>query len=137
MRGSKQDMGAFETAAWISYDSGCPGTGQKTPVMSVGGNLAPGEKTSLDCSNARASASAALTIGLKKATLNLGGGCVLLNQPLLLLFLTTNGGGSVSVPATIPASVVLTGVEIYVQYGIADSAAAAGIATSQGVAVRL
>jgi len=136
-RGTKQDCGAYEVAAWISYGSGCPGTGNKTPVLSVGGNLGLGDTASVDVSSARANSRTALTIGLSKATINLGGSCILLNQPLVLLFVQTDGLGKYSLPVFVPTTAVLLGVEAVVQYGIADPAAAGGIATTQGVAIRL
>lgn len=136
-RGTKQDCGAYEVAAWISYGPGCSGTGNQTPLLSVGGNLGSGEQISVDLSNARASSNTALTIGLNKATINLGGSCVLLNQPLLLLFVQTDPSGKYSLPVSIPTSAVLTGIETYVQFGVADPAAAGGIATSDGVGIRL
>ncbi|MHC4899727.1 MAG: hypothetical protein ACYTGW_21755 [Planctomycetota bacterium] len=135
-RGTKQDCGAYEVAAWISYDSGCPGAGNKTPVLSVGGNIGVGDQASIDVSNARANSRAALAIGLSKTAISLGGSCTLLNQPLILLFVQTDGSGKHSLPVAVPTSATLTGVKAYVQYGIADPAAAGGIATTQGGTIR-
>jgi hypothetical protein len=66
----------------------------------------------------------------------LGGSCTLLNQPLILLFVQTDGSGKHSLPVAVPTSATLTGVKAYVQYGIADPAAAGGIATTQGGTIR-
>ena len=137
VRGTKLDIGAFETTGYLPYGRGCPGTGNKTPVLSFGGNIAPGDKTSVDLSNARASSQVALTVGLNKAAINLGGSCTLLNQPLILLFRMSSATGTASLPVTIPMSVKIRGVTVYAQYGAADPSSAGGIAVTDGAGIRM
>ncbi|MHC4813707.1 MAG: hypothetical protein ACYTFN_11475 [Planctomycetota bacterium] len=55
---------------------------------------------------------------------------------MILLFVQTDGSGKHSLPVAVPTSATLTGVKAYVQYGIADPAAAGGIATTQGGTIR-
>jgi hypothetical protein len=137
VRGTKLDMGLYETTGYRPYGQGCPGTGNKTPVLSFAGNIGPGDMTSMDLTNARANSRVALTVGLNQATIGLGGSCTLLNQPLILLFMQSSATGTVSLPATISSSTVILGATVYVQYGVADPAAPGGIAVTEGAGVRI
>ena len=137
VRGTKLDIGVFETAGYLPYGQGCPGTGNKTPVLSFSGNIGPGDNTSIDLTNARASSRVVLTAGLSQASINLGGSCTLLNQPLILLFMASSATGTVSLPATIAPAAKILGITVYFQYGVADPAAANGIAVTAGAGVRL
>ncbi|MHC4512221.1 MAG: hypothetical protein ACYS5W_00830, partial [Planctomycetota bacterium] len=137
VRGTKLDMGLYETTGYRPYGQGCPGTGNKTPVLSFAGNIGPGDMTSMDLTNARANSRVALTVGLNQATIGLGGSCTLLNQPLILLFMQSSATGTVSLPATISSSTQILGATVYVQYGVADPAAPGGIAVTEGAGVRI
>ncbi len=137
VRGSKLDIGAFETAGYLPYGQGCPGAGNKTPALSLGGNIGPGDNASIDLANALASSGVVLTAGVNKATISLGGSCLLLNQPLILLFLTSSATGTASLPVSIAPTATVTGSTVYLQYGVADPAAAGGIAVTAGAGVRL
>lgn len=137
MRGSKKDIGCYELTGWMGYGQGCPGTGNKVPVLSFSGNVGPGDNTSIDLSNARASSQVALALGLSQASLSLGGNCVLLNQPLILLFMTSTAGGTATVPVGIPTTTQIVGSTVHLQYGVADPGAAGGIAVTQGATARM
>jgi len=137
VRGTKLDIGAFETAGYLPYGQGCAGTANKTPVLSFGGNIGPGDNTSVDLTNARPNSRVALTVGVNQAAINLGGSCTLLNQPLILLFMTSSATGTASLPAAIPPTAKILGITVYFQYGVADPAAAGGIAVTAGAGVRL
>jgi len=137
MRGGKKDIGAYEKTGWKSYGQGCPGTGSKVPVIGFSGNLGPGDTTGIDLSNARANSRVALTVGLSTASISLGGNCLLLNQPLILLFMTSSATGTVSVPVAIPSTTPILGATVYLQYGVADPSAAGGIAVTEGATIRM
>jgi hypothetical protein len=137
MRGAKKDIGAYELTGWMAYGQGCPGTGNKTPMISFSGNIGPGDTTGIDLANALASSRVALTLGVSKTSIPLGGSCLLLNQPLVLLFMTSTATGTVSVPVMIPNATPIKGTTFYLQYGVADPGAAGGIAVTEGASVRM
>ena len=136
LRGSKQDVGAFELIGSRIYGAGCPGI-WGIPVIRVAGNLAPGESVAVDVARGRRNSSGILSIGLGRTKLLLGGTCHLLHSPSIMLVpvaIDPNGNGTLvsRVPATSP----VTGRHLYLQAGIADAVSAIGVSVSPGLEIR-
>ena len=89
-------------------------------------------------SNALPGANVVLTLGLTKASINLGGSCNLLNAPLIVVVgMKSSLAGTASLPVSISPQVKILGAIVYMQYGVADPSAAGGIAVTRGAAVRI
>jgi hypothetical protein len=139
MRGTTKDIGCFEVTGWKRFGAGCPGTANLVPAFNIGGNVAPGSTASLELSNARASASCVLTLGVSATSIPVGGTCQLLTSPLILVFFQSDAQGNAALPTPIPANVAILGLSGYLQFGVTDPMGAAlGImALSDGAQVRL
>jgi hypothetical protein len=137
LRGTKQDIGAYEMTAYRHYAQGCPGSGSQIPELEIGGNVAPGENISLDLTNGLANRTAALALGVTAVSVPLGTGCNLLVNPVVVLFAQTSASGAVSLPTTIPAATPIVGLQVHLQGGVSDAAANGGLAFTAGVTVRM
>ena len=51
--------------------------------------------------------------------------------------MTSSATGTISVPVAIAPTTQILGIKVYFQYGVADPAAAGGIAVTAGAGVRL
>lgn len=117
-------------SAWSDLGSALAGvTGD--PVLSGIGDLSSGSLNRLNVSNAAPSSVAGYLVGASAISAPFKGGVLVPNPDLVLLFNTTAQGtlglGFIQ-PAGFPA-----GVSIYVQVGVQDAAAVAGVALSNAL----
>ena len=138
-RGLKKDIGAHEVAGYTRYGEGCPGTGNKVPTMSVGGNVWPGDQISLKLLDGKASSPLFIAAGAPRTIINVGGKCNLLVNPLLVLTATTTATGDFKLKVTIPSNTAVLGLSVYAQMAVADAAAGGllGVAFTNGVDIKL
>lgn len=102
------------------------------PLLVGNGTLAPGSANSLKLSNAATSAASAIMANTTSSLQAFKGGTLVPTAPLLVFFgLNTDAAGGWLVPFHGPN--VPSGTTFYVQAGISDGAAPAGVALSNGV----
>src|SRR5262249_25734499 len=101
------------------------------PRLVGAGTLAPASKGQLDLTSARPSAPATLVFGLSIIHAPLKGG-TLVPAPLLLLPLSTNVSGTLSLPFDFPTGIP-AGVPLVFQMWIQDAAGVKGFAASNAL----
>jgi len=105
----------------VTYDKGCPGAGNVTPVLSHRGSTKLGSGVLfLDLTKARASARTILAIGLKCQNFRLNTGCTLNPSLDILVFNTTSSTGTMTVAGSVPKDTKLRGLTIYTQFAVDD-----------------
>ncbi len=127
------------------YHSGCKGTGGLAPLItSTGSPAVNSQNFAASLSSAPTQAKALLAIGLSNqkfgsVTLpfDLGGGCLLSNDLLLLLFYNTGQNGGVTQPLPVPNDSMLKGLKFYLQFACDDKGSVnpAGYTTTAGMRV--
>lgn len=122
---------ALEGDAWTDEGSALAGVSGE-PLLAGTGDLSSGSVNSVALSNAAPSATAALFIALSSAPLPFKGGLLLPNPFFAPLITMTSGTGEIPLPFVMPAGAP-TGTELWVQWGIQDAAAVAGVSLSNGV----
>ena len=119
------------------YGVGCAGSGGFVPGFSIDGCPVAGSTVTLSIDSGLGGSSALVLIGLAPASVPMGGGCLLLVQPVLPIALTLPlpgvgpGGGAIAVPVAIPADAppaVLT-----LQAFVVDGGVPLGFSNSNGV----
>ena len=99
------------------YGAGCTGSAGYTPSMDAVGSAAAGGALVLDVTGGQPGSLGYLVLAVAP---NLGGGCLLLSNPLFPVPLPLNGSGAVSLPVTMPVTIV-TGTHFYLQWVGLDS----------------
>jgi hypothetical protein len=122
----------FSFTPWSDVGDGLAGTSGLTPFLTGSGALEPASAGSILLTNAKPSSPAYLLVGLAHLDGAFKGGTMVPN-PLLLLPLTTNASGGLTLswlhwPAGLPA-----GTELLVQYWIVDPGGPAGFSASNGL----
>lgn len=117
-------------STWVDLGSALAGVFGE-PLLEGTGDLSSGTVSSVELSNAAPSATTGLFVGVSAINAPFKGG-TLVPFPNLLFLLSTDAGGSLSVPFIMPAGSA-SGVEIYVQAGIQDGAAPVGVALSNAI----
>lgn len=114
-------------------DQGCALAGVTGDPLLVGtGTLEVGSSNMVDLTNAATSATAALFLATASTAVPFKGGTLKPFPFDALIFLTTSGTGTISVPFTWPAGFP-PATEIWVQYGIQDAAGVAGVSLSNAI----
>jgi hypothetical protein len=105
----------------VSYDKGCPGTNNVTPILGYRGSTKLGSgPLFLDLSQARSNAKTILAIGVNCQNFRLNANCRLNPSLDVLLFGTTSNTGTYTVAGGVPSNTSLRGVTIYTQYAVDD-----------------
>ena len=118
---------------YFPYGDGCAGV-NGVPVLSLSGDATPGGNATLSISQGAPNASGFLAIGAGQAQLPLGNGCdLLVNPPLLLLPVTLDGAGDLSLPTTIPAAAASATIDL--QALLQDNTVTLGFTASNGLEV--
>ena len=117
--------------AWANLGSGLAGT-SGVPSLVGTGSLAEGSSNAADLNNAAPSALAGLFLALSSTPVPFKGGTLLPFPFLPPVFLTTSASGTINIPFVMPSGVP-AGTELWVQWGIQDGAAVAGVALSNAL----
>jgi hypothetical protein len=127
------------------YGKGCQGTNARTPEMVFGGLPYQGNSSlAIRMRNGNQSSLARLVIGLSNTTwssnnlpLDLGflgaGGCSLLASIDVMLTVGTDAKGEINIVNTVPVDSAIVGVNVYVQFAVADKVNPAGLVTSNAM----
>lgn len=120
-------------ALWAAWkDLGFAKAGSKGLPSLVGtGQLAPATSGTLALTNVKSSTTAFAIVGTSPLQAPFQGG-TLVPTPMIVLALPTGSSGKVSMPFTLPANTP-AGVDLYVQFWIADPAATLGYAASNAL----
>jgi hypothetical protein len=102
------------------------------PQLAGTGTLVGGDPASIDLTTAKPSSPAALFVALSSVPVPFKGGTLVAVPLLLTLPLTTSPAGTITLPFTWPTGLP-SGVDIYYQCGIQDSAAVQGVALSNAL----
>lgn len=146
LRGAQPDAGAHEGTSFVPYGTGCPGTNGLVPVLAGSGTLGLGQVFFIDLQMARANSLAIEFGGLSRTMAGptplpfaIGGGCLILAEPLVTNVAITDGGGAASIGLFVPNNAFLLGTDLFFQWAIVDAASGSpfGIATSNGGALQL
>lgn len=126
-----ESLSIHAKSAWT--DEGCelPGV-NGAPLLVGGGDLSGGSTNTLDLSNAAPNATAGLFLGFGSTPVPFKGGTLKPNPFLPPVFVTTSPTGEVPLGFVMPAGIPAGG-EIWVQWGIVDTAAVFGVALSNAV----
>lgn len=123
----------------MRFGVGCAGTGGLVPdIGSTNLPVVSSTDFSVDLANARTWSPVLLAVGVGRADLDLGAGCMLYPDPLLVAgpFLT-DGAGEFSLTIPQPtASSVLYGCDVFFQWGVVDPNGALGGVFALSDAVR-
>ncbi|HZL99180.1 MAG TPA: DNRLRE domain-containing protein [Planctomycetota bacterium] len=123
------------------YGAGLAGTGGLAPTLSGSGCPQPGGAFTLRLTGGLGGAGGALFVGLVPASIPFKGGSFLVGSPVLQLGLLLGGaggapgGGSLLLPASLPADPLLQGLELRLQAALVDGGASGGIALTNGLRV--
>jgi hypothetical protein len=120
-----------DVSPWTDLGDALAGT-SGDPLLEGTGSLVGGTPVSLDLSNARANANAALVFGLGLLQLPLKGGVLVPTPDEIYFGLSTDGSGELVIADTWPPGVPV-GVSFYTQHWITDPAATQGFAASNGL----
>lgn len=130
------DMGAFEFGAvpspWVDLGLALAGT-SGAPILEGAGPFTGGSTATLTLTQAAPSAAVALILGVQPANLPFLGGTLVPTPDLLLFGLGTDGAGTLVLAGPLPAAVP-SGVTIFFQAWITDSAGPMGYSASNGLA---
>lgn len=117
---------------WADLGHALPGSGG-APQLAGTGTPTPGQAVTLSLSGAAPHASCTLVAGLSPAVVAFKGGVLVPAVDDLVVGLTADGAGNLSVSGRWPASLA-PGQVLYFQYWINDLGAPAGFAASNGLA---
>ena len=121
----------LDPIAWT--DQGCALDGVAgDPLLFGSGPLSDGSANAADLINAAPSAAAGLFLGLSSTPVPFKGGTLKPFPFFSPIFLTTSATGTISIPFVMPSGVP-AGTELWVQWGIQDAAAIAGVALSNAI----
>ncbi len=132
---------AVDQAASGAYGFGCPGSGGKSPRLSLSADPVVGKTVNIDIADMVnvATGPGLLFVGLQRTQVDLTGigmsGCFLFNDALIILGFT-NTQGTASLPVSIPDSSDTVGVQVFLQAANSDTGSNGGIAASHGLAIR-
>ncbi len=118
-------------ARWADLGGAIAGT-SGVPALGGAGSLTSGSADTLTLTSARPSSAVTLLFGVSKLGAPFKGG-TLVPDPFLLLALTSDAQGHVSLPFTLPAGLP-PGTSLYFQAWLPDPAAVKGLAASNGLA---
>ncbi|MEZ5965442.1 MAG: hypothetical protein R3F56_16535 [Planctomycetota bacterium] len=131
------DLAAVGGVLAAPFGVGCAGSnGRRPAARALGLPILGASAFALQLSEARAQSTCVLLLGAARARQTLGNGCTLWPQGVLLaLTQATDLGGTAVAPLPVPATPVLAGSELFVQFAVADPGAAfSGVAAfSNGV----
>ncbi len=104
------------------------------PTLTGTGSLVAQCPLTLDLANARPAALAALFLSITSTPVPFKGGMLAAFPPLSgFPLLLSTGAGTLSLPATMPSGTSGLGLELFLQYAIADAAAVKGVALSNAL----
>ncbi len=117
-----------------SYGAGCPSGGGAVPVLASTGCARAGETFGLSISNAAASSTAIIFLGLGQASIPMDGSCFALLVPLPgLIALPTSPSGTAALAGPLPP--ISAGFTFTTQAFIVDGTVAHGYTNSNGLEV--
>lgn len=119
-------------SAWTDLGQGLAGTGGQVPALSGSGDLTPGSSNQIDLTNALASSSTNLVLGLSTLNVPFKGGVLVPTADFLYLGLPVSGSGGQSVPFTWPVGIP-AGTPFFMQHWVSDPAAPANLSASNGL----
>lgn len=124
--------------AFLSYGSGCPGSGGFVPQLSLSGCATPGAAITLELADARGGGLAFLLAGPGGSSIALAGGCTLLTFPFSAVYPlpvsgTGPGNGWISLTTELPITMA-TGTA-YLQAMVEDQDHWRGFALTNGVRI--
>ncbi len=105
---------------------------RRTPQLTGTGTMVGGQSGSIDQTNAKPSSPAVLFVAVSSVPLPFKGGTLVAVPALLTSVLSTSPAGSIPLPFTMPNGLP-SGLDIYYQCGIQDSAAVKGVALSNAL----
>lgn len=127
------------------YHKGCNGTGGLAPLItSTGSPAVASQNFAVTLSSVPALAKALLAVGLSNQKYgplnlpyNLGGGCLLSQDLLILLFYNTGRTGGLTQQLPIPNNSKLKGLKLYLQFAVDDKGSVnpSGFTTTAGMRV--
>ncbi len=128
----------FTEGSITTYGSGCAGSGGLTPELLMSGNPGLGQQVILSLDQGLGGAPSVTMIGGAETSVPIGGGCTLLVQPpVLQLFIPLGGAGAGNGSYTLPGIIPLSSPvgPVFFQAFVADPAAVNGFSTSNGLRV--
>ena len=128
--GSIDAAAVLDMGPWENLGNSLAGT--TTPKLRCFGQLAPSQPVTLRLSNALPGAFSALLFGLTQVNQPFRGGILVPTPQTLVYPLPVNADGVLELTANWPAAAP-AGVDIYMQYWVADPGAPAGYAASNAV----
>jgi hypothetical protein len=117
---------------WVDVGGGKPGTGAQTPVLTGTGPLTAGSSNSVDMSNALASSTTNVVLGISLLNVPFKGGTFVPSPDFLFLGLPVDGGGNSAIPFTWPGGIP-AGTQFWVQHWVSDGGASFGFSASNGL----
>ena len=121
----------LDPLAWT--DQGCALAGVSgDPILVGSGPLSDGSANAAHLSNAAPSATAGLFLALAGSAVPFKGGTLKPFPFFSPIFLTTSTSGTINIPFVMPSGLP-AGTELWVQWGIQDAAAIAGVALSNAI----
>lgn len=131
---------------FVSYGSGCGGTGGVVPTLAMTGGANPGGQVQVAITNCVGSGSAFLVLGTQQAALAMRYGCTLNAHPLLPAIIGPlplfpigaqgPGAGSISFPVNVPTNIAVP-VSVTLQAFVVDSGSPAGYSNTNGVELNI
>ncbi|MHC4845099.1 MAG: cupredoxin domain-containing protein [Planctomycetota bacterium] len=118
------------SSPWTNLGSGLAGTAGE-PLFWGEGPLSSGSANTLHVEDANPSSPAALFAGFVQGAAPFKGGTLVPVPWILQLGLSTSGAGSITLPFVMPPG--LTGIDLYMQVGVQDPGAPAGIALTNAL----
>lgn len=128
---------------FLAYGVGLGAPFAPVPVLTGGGCPTPGSGISLAINGVRGGATGMLFVGLTSASIPLVGGTFLVGSlaiatPIAVSGPTgTIGAGSLFLPATLPATVTLIGLDAYIQCAFNDPTAIHGATLTNGLRMEI
>ena len=122
----------------FAYGAGCPGSGGFVPALDLTGCPRSEGSVTLSITGGLGGATSLLFLGIGQTSQPVGGGCLLLVNPLPAVGVLPLGGsgagnGSISVPATIPMIASLATIDL--QAFVLDGGVPIGFANTNGLEV--
>jgi hypothetical protein len=125
------DLGEETPDPWSDEGSALAGV-SGAPLLTGVGTLAAETENAVELTNAAPTALAGLFLAFSSLPVSFKGGTLLPGPFLPPAILTTDGGGAIAIPFTMPAAVPMA-TELWVQWAIQDAAAVKGVALSNAV----
>ncbi len=126
---------------FMAYGAGLAGVGGFVPLLAGTGCPQIGGEFTLELSGGAGGAAGALFAGFMPADVPFKGGSFLVGDFVLQVSIVLGGtpgdpgAGDLSLPALLPADSLLQGVEVFLQAGLLDGAAPAGVSLTGGLTV--